>query len=44
MHQTNHPSSRLYCEYVGIQKEVQENLRRKCEMWLEGKSQYNSYD
>lgn len=31
-------------EYKTFQKEVQENLRREYKMWLEGKSQYNSYD
>lgn len=31
-------------DYKTFQKEVQENLRREYEMWLKGKSQYNSYE
>lgn len=31
-------------EYETFQKEVQDNLKREYEMWLKGKSQYNSYD
>jgi len=30
-------------EYKTFQKEVQENLRREYEMWLEGKSQWNRH-